>query len=312
MGSLSLTGSKYTQKKRFFPLMPGVHHIPYPDCYRCPHRKTPRATAVDYRADYGAETAPERGVEYSTECPAECGTAWTDAITDTLFRTVLPPDEVAAIVVEPIQGEGGYLVPPKEFLQSLRRIADENGILLVFDEVQSGMGRTGKMFAFEHFGVVPDIICLAKGIASGMPLSATVARADVMDWSPGTHASTFGGNPVALAAALATLELLESELTQNAAKIGEYIMTRLRDFPTRFKSVGDVRGRGLMIGIELVKDQKTKERAPELRDKVVQECFERGLLILGAGPNTIRLCPPLVIDKEQADFAVDTIAACLS
>jgi 4-aminobutyrate aminotransferase len=218
---------------------------------------------------------------------------------------------VAAIVVEPVQGEGGYIVPPRKFFDELRRLADKHGILLIFDEVQCGMGRTGRMFASEHFGAVPDIVTLAKGIASGMPLSATIARADLMQWPPGSHASTFGGNPVSVAASLATIELLEQELVANAAAVGAHMKERLSGFPGRFPMVGDVRGLGLMIGIELVRDQATKERAPDLRDRVVQMCFERGLLVLGAGPNTIRLSPPLVITRDQADFAVDTIAACL-
>ena len=283
MGALALTGSKNTQKKNFFPMMPGVHHVPYADCYRCPYGKT-------------VET-----------CAVECA----QAIEDPLFRTLLPPEEVAAIVVEPIQGEGGYLVPPQKFFDELRRIAGRYGILLIFDEVQCGMGRTGKMFASEHFGAIPDIVALAKGIASGLPLSATIARAEIMDWKPGAHASTFGGNPVAVAASLATIKLLEQGLIDNAATVGSHMKARLSEFPKRFSSVGDVRGLGLMIGIELVKDQATKERAPELRDRIVQMCFERGLLVLGAGPNTIRISPPLVLTRQQADGAVDIIAECL-
>jgi 4-aminobutyrate aminotransferase len=283
MGSLALTGSRSGQRRNFFPVMPGVHHVPYADCYRCPYGKT-----VD-------------------TCAVECA----KAIEDPLFRTVLPPEEVAAIVVEPVQGEGGYLVPPKKFFDELRRIADLYGILLVFDEVQCGMGRTGKMFASENFDAVPDIVALAKGIASGLPLSATIARADIMDWPPGSHASTFGGNPVSVAASLATIELLEQGLVDNAATVGAHMKARLSNFPQRFPNVGDVRGLGLMIGIELVKDQATKERAPALRDRVVQMCFERGLLVLGAGPNTIRISPPLILTREQADCAVDILAQCL-
>jgi 4-aminobutyrate aminotransferase len=284
MGSLALTASKSVHKKGFFPLMPGVHHVPYAYCYRCAYGKTPDACAV------------------------ECARA----IEDELFRTALPAEEVAAIVLEPVQGEGGYIVPPKKFFDELRRIADKHGILLIFDEVQSGMGRTGKMLAAEHFGAVPDIIALAKGIASGLPLSATVARADLMQWKPGAHASTFGGNPVSVAAALTTLELLEKELVDNAARVGAHMKARLDEFPRKFPMVGEVRGLGLMIGIELVRDQATKERAPELRDRLVQMCFERGLLLLGAGPNSIRICPPLVLTRDQADFAVDAIAECLT
>ena len=283
MGSLALTASKSVQKQGFFPVMPGVHHMPYAYCYRCAYGKTPDS------------------------CSVEC----VKAIETELFRTTVPAQEVAAIFVEPIQGEGGYVVPPRKFFDELRKLADKHGILVVADEVQSGMGRTGKMFASEHFGLEPDILALAKGIASGLPLGAMVARADLMTWKPGAHASTFGGNPVAVAASLATIELLEQELVANAARVGAHMMARLGDLPQRFPMVGDVRGLGLMIGIELVKDQKTKERAPELRDRVVHMCFERGLLLLGAGPNTIRLCPPLVITKDQADFAAQTIEECL-
>jgi 4-aminobutyrate aminotransferase len=283
MGSLALTASKSIQKKGFFPMMPGAHHVPYAYCYRCAYGKTPDSCAV------------------------EC----VQVIESELFRTVLPSEDCAAIFVEPVQGEGGYIVPPKKFFDELRRVADKHGILLIFDEVQSGMGRTGKMFACEHFGAIPDVIALAKGIASGLPLAATIARAEIMNWPPGAHASTFGGNPVAVAAALATIDLLEQELIDNAAQVGAHLMARLHDLPLRSRNVGDVRGLGLMIGIELVNDQETKERAPLLRDQIVQMCFERGLLVLGAGPNSIRLCPPLVITKDQADFAADTIEECL-
>lgn len=283
MGALSLTGSKNIQKKGFFPLVPGVHHVPYPNCYRCP---------------FG--TSPER-----------CGVECVRYIEDVVMRQIAAPEEIAAIFVEPIQGEGGYLVPPQQFIDELQSLAQRHNILLVFDEVQSGMGRTGKMFAAEHFGAAPDIIALAKGIASGMPLSATVARAQVMNWTPGAHASTFGGNPVAVAASLATIELLETELIENAARIGKHIMDRIRDWPTRFAIVGDVRGLGLMIGFELVHDQQTKERAPDLRNQLELLAFERGLLILGCGQNSIRLCPPLVITKDQADWAIDTLEECL-
>jgi 4-aminobutyrate aminotransferase len=283
LGALSLTGSKVIQRKGFGPLVPGVYHAQFPDPYRAPDGVTADDQAV----------------------------SCVRFIEDELFRTIVPAEEVAGIVVEPIQGEGGYLIPPKAFLQELRRLADRHGILLIFDEVQCGMGRTGKMWAAEHFGVAPDIFTTAKGIASGLPLSAMIARAEIMDWPPGAHASTFGGNPVAVEAALATIELLESELIANAATIGGHILGRLRDWPKRFPNVGEVRGLGLMIGFELVLDQKTKERAPELRDRIQSLAFERGLLVLGAGRNAIRLCPPLVITRAQADFAVDTLEECL-
>jgi 4-aminobutyrate aminotransferase len=283
MGALSLTGSKVVQRRGFHPPLP-VHHIPYAYCYRCPYGKQP------------------------STCNVEC----VKVLEDQLFKTILPADEVAAIIVEPIQGEGGYLVPPAKFHEELRRVADRHGILLIHDEVQSGMGRTGRMFASEHFGVAPDIVTLAKGIASGLPLAATVARAEVMNWPPGAHASTFGGNPVSIAAALTTIELLEESLIQNAAEIGAYMLDRMSTWPRRFPHVGDVRGRGLMIGVEFVRDQETKERAPEIRDRVEAMAFEQGLLILGCGPNSIRLCPPLVITRDQADFAMDTLEQCLA
>ncbi len=283
LGALSLTASKVVQRKGFGPLVPGVYHAHFPDPYRRPEGMT--------ADDYGVSCA--RFIE------------------DELFRTIVPAEEVAGIVVEPIQGEGGYLLPPKVFLQELRRLADRHGILLIFDEVQSGMGRTGKMWASEHFDVAPDIFTTAKGIASGLPLSAMIARADIMDWPPGAHASTFGGNPVAVAAALATIELLEGELIANAARIGGHILDRLRHWPKRFRHVGDVRGLGLMIGFELVRDQTAKERAPELRDRIQELAFERGLLVLGAGRNAIRLCPPLIITRDQSDFAIDTLEECL-
>jgi len=283
MGSLALTGSKSIQKRGFFPIMQGAHHVPYAYCYRCAYGKNPDSCAV------------------------EC----VQAIENTLFRHTVPSEEVAAIVVEPVQGEGGYVVPPQKFFDELQRLAKKHGTLLIFDEVQSGMGRTGKMLASEHFGVSPDIMTLAKGIASGMPLGATIARAEVMNWTPGAHASTFGGNPVCVAAALATIELLEQELIDNAAKVGAHMKARLDELPRQFPIVGDVRGLGLMIGIEIVRDQSTKERAPDLRDRLVQMCFERGVLVLGAGPNSLRISPPLVITKDQADFAADTIKECL-
>jgi len=240
-------------------------------------------------------------------CNAECARV----IEDQLLRTALPAEEVAAIVVEPVQGEGGYVVPPKKFFDELQRIARKFGMLLVCDEVQSGMGRTGKMWASEHFGLEPDIITVAKGIASGMPLGATVARAELMQWKPGAHASTFGGNPVSVAAALATIELLENELIENAARVGAHFMNRMKDWPRRFAHVGEVRGLGLMIGVEIVRDQQSREAAPELRDRLVQMAFERGVLLLGAGASVIRLSPPLVMTTGQADFVVDTLEECL-
>jgi 4-aminobutyrate aminotransferase len=211
---------------------------------------------------------------------------------------------VAAIFVEPIQGEGGYIVPPPEFHQKLYELAKEFGILFVDDEVQSGMGRTGKMMGIEHWGVVPDIIALAKGIASGMPLGATVSQSEVMDWVPGSHASTFGGNPISCRAALATIELLEGGLIENAACVGAYLLEKLNELQKRFFLIGDVRGKGLMIGIELVKDRQTKEKAIEERSQIIQGCFEKGLLLLGCGENVVRFSPPLIITKKEVDTAL--------
>lgn len=224
-----------------------------------------------------------------------------------LFRRSIPAEEVAAIFVEPIQGEGGYIVPPPEFHTRLFRIAQSYGILYVADEVQTGIGRTGKMFAMEHFDIVPDIICLAKGIASGMPISAMIAYSDIMDWVPGSHASTFGGNPVACAAALATLDLVEKSLMNNARIVGDYLISELKKMQRRYEIIGDVRGKGLMIGVELVKDRETKTMAIKERDFFVKKAFERGLLLLGCGSNSIRFAPPLIITKADANRALAII-----
>jgi 4-aminobutyrate aminotransferase len=273
MGALSLTASKAYQKKYYNPFVPGVTHVPYPNCYRCPQ---------------GA-------------CYPDCASACVRWIEDTLFRTTIPPEEVAAIFVEPIQGEGGYIVPPAAFHVELAKLAKKYGILLVADEIQSGMGRTGKMFAMEHFGVKPDVIALAKGLASGMPIGATISRAEVMDWQAGSHASTFGGNPVSCRAALATIELLEAGLIENARVRGEQLKAGLLEIQKNIECMGDVRGMGLMVGVELVKDRITKESAPEWRNQVVQQAFEKGLLILGCGESTIRFCPALTVSREEID-----------
>ena len=283
MGALSLTASKAVQRKGFGALLAGVFHIPYPNSYRCP---------------------------YGNPSPCTCVESATFLETE-IFKRLVDPSEVAAVFIEPIQGEGGYLPAPKEFLQELQRICRQHGILLVADEVQSGMGRTGKWWASDHSEIEPDIICVAKGIASGMPLSATIARASLMDWPPGAHASTFGGNPVSVAAALATMDLLATEYIENARRMGEFLMDRMADWPVCHKIVGDTRGKGLMIGVEIVRNQKTKERAGDLRDAIVARAFEKGLLLLGAGENTIRVAPPLMIDEEQADFAARTLEQCI-
>jgi 4-aminobutyrate aminotransferase len=276
MGSLSLTASKAIQRRGFGPMMAGVYHAPYPDRYRPPLGAT-------------AESCAEMCVDY---------------IEHQLFTHLVSPDEVAAIVVEPIQGEGGYIVAPDEFLQRLRELTRKHGILLVADEVQSGMGRSGKMFAIEFTGVEPDMMAIAKGIASGLPLGVAVARAGLMAWPPGAHASTFGGNPVSCAAALATIRLLRDQMVANAAEVGGHLMSGLAALAATHPLIGDVRGRGLMVGVELVRDRQTKERAIEERDAVVTTAFARGLLLLGAGKNAIRFSPPLVLTRAQADTAV--------
>src|ERR1700678_2218670 len=286
MGALSLTASKPQQKRRFSPLVPGVTHVRYPDVYR------------------GCEGGPQDAEKFALGCARY--------IEDKLFKTILAPEEVAAIFVEPIQGEGGYVVAPTIFMQQLRRICDKHGILLVVDEVQSGIGRTGKWFAVEHTGVHPDIVCMAKGIASGMPLGVTLSKADIMDWIPGSHASTFGGNPVCIAAALATLDVIEKEgLLEHSAEVGGHMMKRMADWPAKLRLVGDVRGRGLMVGVEIVKNKTTKAYGAAERDLIVEKAFERGVLFLGCGPSTIRICPPLVVTKEQADVAVDVLEECI-
>jgi len=282
MGALSLTASKPQQKRRFAPLVPGVTHIRYPDVYR------------------GCEGGPQNAEKFALGCARY--------IEDKLFKTILAPEEVAAIFVEPIQGEGGYVVAPTIFMQELRRICDKHGIMLVVDEVQSGIGRTGKWFAVEHTGVAPDMVCMAKGIASGMPLGVTMTKAELMDWVPGSHASTFGGNPVCIAAALATLDVIEREqLLRNSKEVGDHMLQRMSDWPSKHKIVGDVRGRGLMIGVDIVKDQATREYGNTERDRIVESAFERGVLFLGCGPSTVRIAPPLVVTKDEADVAMDVL-----
>jgi len=276
MGALSLTASKAIQKRHYHPFVPGITHIPYAYCYRC----------------------------FLNLCYPRCGIACVQWVEDTLFRTTLPPEEVAAIFVEPIQGEGGYIVPPPEFHQALFRLAQKYGILYVADEVQSGMGRTGKMFAMEHFDVVPDIMALAKGIASGLPLGAMVARSEIMNWEAGSHASTFGGNPVSCAAALKTIELLETSLMKNAAEQGERLLCGLKTIQKTRESLGDVRGKGLMAAVELVKDRETRKPAKEWRDAIIKAAFEKGLLLLGCGENSIRFCPALTVSAEEVDLCL--------
>jgi 4-aminobutyrate aminotransferase len=286
MGALSLTGSKPQQKRRFSPLVPGVTHIRYPYAYR------------------GCSGGPQEEEEFSLGCARY--------IEEKLFKTILPPEEVAAVFIEPIQGEGGYVVAPDNFLRELRAICSRHGILLVADEVQSGAGRTGKWWAIEHSGVEPDMVCMAKGIASGMPLGVCMTRAEIMNWVPGSHASTFGGNPVSIAAALATMDVLEREGIANAGHVGGKMLERLHGWTETHPLVGEVRGRGLMIGIELVTDKATREPATALRNRIETLAFERGLMILGCGETSLRLCPPLIVTEEEATVALDILEEALA
>jgi 4-aminobutyrate aminotransferase len=283
-GTLSLTASKATQRRGFGPQVLDVTHVPYANPVRFPLERRE------------GESIGLRVVRY---------------IEQTIFKTTVAPEDCAAIIAEPIQGEGGYVVPDQDFFPGLRRICDKHGIALIIDEVQSGVGRTGKLWAIEHFGVVPDIICMAKAIGGGIPLGVTLAREDLMRWHVGAHASTFGGNPVAIVAALKTLELLENGVMENAAVMGAYMIERLREMQNRQEAIIDVRGLGLMIGIEIGRDRDTQEAWPELRDEIVLGCFARGLIIQGAGESAIRFSPPLIIDREQADFALDTFESAL-
>ena len=287
LGSLSLTSSKAAQRRGFKRQALDVTHVPFPNIYRHPFT--------------GEQTDNETASR-----------AVLDWIENRLFNTTLPPEECAGIVVECVQGEGGYVPAPREFLQGLRRICDEHGIMLIVDEVQSGMGRTGRMFASEHYDLKADIVCIAKGVASGLPLGACVARADLMDWKPGAHASTFGGNPVAIAAALKTIELLEGGLVRNSAEVGGYLQEGLRKLARKHDCIGDVRGLGLMVGVEFVEDRVSRKPAPELRDRVENAAFERGLILLGAGFNTIRWSPPLIITRENIDVALEIFDEAIS
>jgi len=286
MGALSLTGSKPQQKRRFSPLVPGVTHIRFPYTYR------------------SGASGPQEEEAFSMDCARY--------IEERLFKTVLAPEEVAAIFIEPIQGEGGYVVAPDNFLRELRAICNRHGILLVVDEVQCGAGRTGKWWAIEHSGVEPDMVCIAKGIASGMPLGICMTKAEIMDWVPGSHASTFGGNPVCVAAALATMDIIEREAMDNAAHVGGWMLERLEGWKHTHPLVGDVRGRGLMIGIELVKDKTTREPVNALRNRVEVLAFERGLMVLGCGETSLRLCPPLIVNEHEAAVALDILEEALT
>lgn len=280
VGALSFTASKPTQRRSFFPLMPGVTHVPYGYCYRCPYKLT------------------------FPECHYWC----VDFIDEYVLQKYIPPEDTAAILVEPIQGEGGYVVPPPEYFQRLKKIADKYGLLFIDDEVQSGMGRSGKWFAIEHWGVEPDIICTSKALASGLPLGACIAKSKVMDWVPGSHASTFGGNPLSCVAASAVIDVIKEEkLLENATKQGAYIMKRLNELKEKSEIIGDVRGKGLMIGMEIVESKESKKPAPQKVNEIMMRSWKRGINVISCGASTIRIAPPLVITKELVDSALDII-----
>ncbi len=285
MGALAFTASKPVYRRGFMPLMNGVSHVPYPDPYR------PILTS-------------KKGEGY--------GETVVRFIEEKVLGMVMPPEDCAAILLEPIQGEGGYVVPPDDFFPALRRLCDKHGILLISDEVQAGVGRTGKWWAIEHWGVEPDIVCSAKGLASGIPFGATIARESVMSWPEGAHGNTYGGNPIACAAALATLGLVEDELLENAATLGEYTLDALSEIQTRHKSIGQVRGKGLMIGVEFVKDQESREPAHDLRNKVEELAFQNGLLVMGCGKSTMRIAPALSIDKALIDEGLEKLESAIT
>ncbi|MCC6466094.1 MAG: acetyl ornithine aminotransferase family protein [Planctomycetes bacterium] len=283
-GAMSLGCSKAIHRNHYAPLVPSVLHANYPYAFRAaPHLDTPEKVGLDA----------------------------LDYIENTILKREVQAEEVAGIFVEPIQGEGGYVVPPDNFLPGLRKLCDKHGILLIFDEVQSGMGRTGKFWAHEHWGVQADIITSAKGIASGLPLGAVIARKEIMTWPPGSHASTFGGNPVACAAAVETLKLLDEGLIQNAADVGKHLLEKLKALAATSNHIGEVRGKGLMVGVEIVKSKAGKEKDGELRNLVEDTAFHRGMLILGCGENTIRFCPSLTISKAEAEKGVELFALAL-
>ena len=278
-GALALTSSKARQRAGMGPLLPDVHHVFYGYCYRCEYGKT------------------------YPSCDVFC----VDHIERDLFGRHLDPAEVAAVFVEPVQGEGGYIVPPPGWMQRLRELCTRHGILLVADEVQSGVGRTGKMWAIDHTGVVPDMVLTAKGLGSGMPIGAIIATEEVTTWKKGAHGSTFGGNPVCVASALATLDLIEGGLMQNAAVMGDRLMAGAKRLGEKYPAIGDVRGLGLMIGMEFVKDRASRTRNPELVEQLVLRAFQRGLLLLGAGPSALRFAPPLVVDEDDVDTGLGII-----
>ncbi len=288
LGALSLTSSKRAQRLGFMRQALDVVHVPYPNCYQCPFNL---GKCSDGSCCMGS-------------------VSW---IEDRIFNTTTPPEEVAGIVVEVVQGEGGYVPAPPEFIREIRRICDQHGIMMIIDEVQSGMGRTGKMFALDHHeGVKADIVCMAKGIGSGMPIGVCTAKADIMDWHKGAHASTFGGNPVAIASALKTIELLEGGLVDNARGVGAHLETGLRRLQDKYECIGDVRGLGMMLGVEFVTDKASKKPDAALRDRIEMACFERGLILLGCGTSTIRWSPPLILSRENADVALEIFDAAIA
>jgi len=279
-GAMSLTASKLVQREGFFPLLPNIYHVPYPYCYRCPLR----------------ETYPE------------CGLACVDFIEEQYLSKFVPPGDVAAFFAEPIQGEGGYVVPPPNYFKKLFKLLKKHGILLVIDEIQTGMGRTGKWFAIEHFGVIPDIITIGKAVASGLPLGVTVAKKNIMNWPPGSHATTFGGNPLALAAASAVIsEIKDKNLIKNALDQGNYIKKRLNEMMEKYEIIGDVRGLGLMIGLEIVRDKRSKRPGIKEARKIMIRAWKRGLAIILAGRSTIRIAPPLTITREAVDEGIEIL-----
>jgi len=275
---MSLTASKPVQRRHFFPLVPEVTHVPYPYCYRCPF-----------------------GLEYP-----KCNMWCVDFIEHEVLMKYHPPEDTAAMFVEPIQGEGGYVVPPEDYFPRLKKLLDKYNILMVDDEIQAGMGRTGKWFAIEHWGISPEILTIAKALASGIPLGATIAKEEIMDWEGGSHANTFGGNPVACSAALQVIDVIKEEkLLENSTRQGTYLMKRLKEMQQKYPMIGDVRGKGLMIGVELVKDQDTKQPAGDEALDVMNKCFRRGLAIITAGKSTMRFAPPLIITRETIDAGLE-------
>jgi len=280
LGALSLTASKPAQRRHFLPMVPGDTHVPFAYCYRCPFK-----------------------LEYP-----DCGMYCVDFIQEQVLDTYLPPEDVAALFTEPIQGEGGYVVPPDDYFKRLKKLLDKNGILMVDDEVQAGMGRTGRWFGIENWGVEPDILCTSKALASGLPIGATVAKADIMDWEGGSHANTFGGNPVCCAAGIEVINAIRDEhLLENAVKQGNYIMKRLKEFQEKYPIIGDVRGKGLMIGAEIVKDPKTKEFGETEAKDIMMKSFRRGLALITCGHSTLRITPPLTITRDLIDPGLDIL-----